>query len=166
MKIAVYTANFGDSEIFEPIAINPTVDYIYFTDKPVKSENWQIRPVSRQFEDSRLESRCYFDNSTTVLPDYDITIMHGANAQLLVNPTDLIKKFLLSDIAAFLHPHRSCIYKEAAVCKQLKKDTDYHIDQQMLKYMQANYPENYGLHACGLLLPSNIETVPTFVKLP
>jgi hypothetical protein len=91
--------------------------------------------------------------------------MHGANAQLLVNPVDLIKKFLLSDIAAFLHPHRNCVYKEATVCKQLKKDTAYHIDRQMLRYMQENYPDNYGLHACGLLLRRNTETVQSFEKL-
>lgn len=165
MRIAVYTANFGIKELFEPVVVSDKVDYIYFTDKPVASKHWQVNLVERKFDDARLESRYYFDNSTTVLSDYDITIMHGANAQLTIKPEELIRKFLLSDIAAFLHPHRKCLYKEAEVCKQLNKDTAYHIDKQMLRYMQANFPDNYGLHACGLLIRKNTEAVKNFEQL-
>ncbi|MFA5166621.1 MAG: glycosyltransferase domain-containing protein [Candidatus Paceibacterota bacterium] len=165
MKVAVYTANFGESEVYTPVAIEMGVDYFYFTDRPVSLEHWIVKTVERRFDNPRLESRYYFDNSTTVLPDYDITIMHGANAQLLISPLSLIDMFIKSDIAAFNHPHRNCIYKEAEVCKGVGKDSADKIDKQIKRYKAAAFPSNYGLHACGLIIRKNTESVQNFESL-
>lgn len=165
MKVAVYTANFGDKEAFTPIVVNNNVDYIYFTDKDINLDVWQVVKTERFFVDPRLESRFYFDRSIRTLPDYDITVMHGANAQLAIDPLELIESFLKSDIAAFKHPHRNCIYKEAEGCKRMSKDNPETIDTQIQHYREIGFPENYGLHACGLLIRRNTQAVNEFEEL-
>jgi len=166
MKVAVYTANFGEHEIFAPVVTDKRVDYIYFTDNSFRYDVWQIQNVARKFDDARLESRYYFDNSTLVLPDYDITVMHGANAQLLVSPLELIDKFLPDeyDIAAFEHPHRHCLYDEAQACKVFGKDKAGVIDTQIKRYSEELFPRNFGLHACGLIIRRNTQQIKDFER--
>lgn len=166
MKVAVYTANFGEHEMYAPIVTDKRVDYIYFTDNQVDFAVWQIRNVVRNYQSHTRESRYYFDNSILHLPEYDITIMHGANAQLLVSPLELITKFLPDDcdIAAFKHPHRNCLYAEAEACKGFGKDDKDVITQQVKRYEQELFPRNYGLHACGLLIRRNTAQIRQFEK--
>jgi len=167
MRIAVYTANFGEREIFAPVVVDKRVDYVYFTDRDISFDVWNVVRVQRKWaENDRLESRYYFDNAVRkAMSDYDITIMHGANAQLLISPIDLIDKFLVNDIAAFMHPHRNCIYEEAKACKSFGKGDPKKIDTQIKKYTEMGFPRNYGLHACGLLIRRNTAEVKHFENL-
>ena len=156
--IAVYTANISGNDILKsPIFIADNVDYIYFTNFDFNAPSpWQVRPVQPSSTPSTYQSRYYFDQSCLVLPEYTYTIMHGANSQLAVDPHYLIDTYLQStDIAAFRHPHRDCIYDEGSACISMGKDVRELIIPQMNKYRLAGYPAHNGLSACILLVRRN-----------
>ncbi len=165
--IAVYTANFSqyDPVVREPTYVNPNVDYIYFTDHPFTSTIWQVRVVSPPDSDPRRASRYYFDQSTLVLPDYDITIMHGSNANLTCDPETLITYLGECNIAAFVHPHRTSVYQEAEAVISMGKDSADTVRPQMARYRADGFPDTARLSTCILLVRRNCEQIKALEQL-
>ena len=162
--IAVYTANISSNDpLREPLVVADDVDYIYFTNRNFnQSTAWDIRKV-KSSGNPKLQSRWFFDQSCLVLPEYEYTVMHGANSQLTINPRVLIDSYLIdTDIAAFRHPHRDCIYNEGSVCKTYGKDSCDVINQQMNHYGRQGYPRHNGLSACILLVRRNTPELAAF----
>ncbi|NEZ43520.1 glycosyltransferase domain-containing protein [Paenibacillus alvei] len=58
-------------------------------------------------------------------------------------------------IAIFKHPFRDCIYKEAEEVARLKFDYAPVIEQQLEAYRKADYPQDNGLVASGLMFCSH-----------
>ena len=166
--ITVYTVEFGGHDpLREPQSINSGVDYIYITDQPLTSSTWQMRVVSPSFPDSRRSSRFYFDQSCLTFPSSTYTIMHGANSSLTADPIALIDTYLITpnvDIAMFSHPHRDCIYDEAAAVIAMGKDTATNVNPQMDRYREEGFPTHFGLHACTLMLRRNTPSLLEFER--
>ena len=53
-KIVIYTAIFGNYEGLIPQPKFTGVDYICFTDQPIKSTSWKVVEVPAQFENQCL----------------------------------------------------------------------------------------------------------------
>lgn len=162
--IAVYTANISSNDpLREPLVVADDVDYIYFTNRNFNQPTaWDIRKV-KSSGNPKLQSRWFFDQSCLVLPEYEYTVMHGANSQLAVNPRVLIDTYLAdTDLAAFRHPHRDCIYDEGSACIAFGKDTSGAIRPQMTRYQEEGYPSHYGLSACILLVRRNTPELAAF----
>jgi len=113
MTIAVYTTLFGPYDHILP-ALHDEADYILFTDQEgVEAPGWQVRQVKRPHPDGCYASRFYFDQASMVLPEYYLTIMHGANAQLIMPPCGLVAMLRPDhDIACFAHAHRTNVYEQ------------------------------------------------------
>lgn len=163
--LAVYTANIGGKDpLREPLVVSGAADYIYFTDQDFRSTVWDIRPI-KSTGDPTLQSRWYFDQSCMVLSEYEYTVMHGANSQLSVDPWELVAYLDDADMAAYRHPHRDCVYKEAEACKAFGKGNPERIDEQMAFYAGEGYPRGNGLSACILLARRRTPALAAFEAL-
>lgn len=169
-RIAVYTANFSDyDEITNPVVVNPEVDYLYFTDSPTASSSvWQIVHVNPPCSTPQHSSRYYFDQSCLVAPDYDVTLMHGANSRLLYDPVELVNRCLslYADMAIFKHPHRAHVLDEFNAVVQMGKDTEANVAPQRERYAKEGlFESGIGLSACIFMIRRNNQAVAEFEHL-
>lgn len=153
--IGVYTANFGSyDQIYEPAICNPNTIYRYFTDRAFHSTKWEVILAQSRHLSPEYCSRYHFDNPCLVMPDCAITIMHGANTELITDPYELVELYLPDkyDIAAFAHPHRQNVYQEAEACIQMHKDKPERILPQIERYRIEGFPESMRLSTCIFLI--------------
>lgn len=156
--IGVYTALFGNYDTLLPALHGGIV----FTDQNITIPFWQMRYVTLPYRDPRYESRYYFDRSCLVMPDYEYTIMHGANAQLVMSPVDLVAKLPADiDIGLFRHPHRDNVYDEAEACIAYRKDKEEVIEKQMDRYQDEGF-DGKNLSACILMVRRNTSRLQEF----
>lgn len=155
-KIAVYTAITNDYDHLRvPKIQSKDIDFFCFTDNSnLKSEKWKIIKMDdkecldpiRQAKKVKVLPHLYFS-------DYEFSLWVDANFLILSDIQNLFNTFLKeASIACYKHPHRNCIYQEAEVCIQLKKDKRSIIDNQIFNYRSLNYPESNGLIASGIIL--------------
>jgi len=173
-RIDVYTANFGSYDVpVDPIVYNDCVDYLYFTDTAFQSDNtafqsdkWNIICVDPPCDTYQRSSRYYFTQSCVVAQNYDITIMHGANAQLLRDPVSLVDEYLTdNDMALFKHPYRKTVAGEFDAVVSMGKDTAGNVSAQRQRYWDSGFPDNIGLSACILIIRRNTRVVAGFERL-
>lgn len=158
-KILLYTANFGNYDIFHEIAqtFNDYLDYVYITDIPRESKTWKIK-VIKDFQDSYLTAKMYKILPHKFFPEYDISIWIDASARNIhTNFTSLIKQMIEYNFIITKHPSRCCIYDEAITCIKSKKDKQEIIENQILRYSQEEYPKKNGLYQCGFLIRKHNE---------
>lgn len=178
-KIVVYTAIIGDyDDLKEPNIISKDYDYVCFTDMPLQSKTFDIKKVERPsilthvysfqkfpvinkiinflIQPKNVATRCarkYKVLSHKYFPNHEYSLWVDGNFLINVDIDFLIKEYLSdADIALFEHPHRNCIYKEAAVCINRKKDKSKVIKRQIEQYKKDGYPENNGLIASPIIL--------------
>lgn len=158
--IAVYTCNFGDYDpLRDPIVVDPVADYIYFTDRPRESSAWDVQVVPL-VHTPIMQSRDYFCCSTLHLPDYPITVEHGADCCLKVTASRLAAMLPPEyDIGVFPHPYRQNVYEEGDACIRFKKDTAERIKPQMERYRREGLPESVRLSTCILTIRRNTAQV-------
>jgi hypothetical protein len=139
---------------------------VLFTDQDIAPDGWTIKKVSHPLTDDNLNSRFYFCNSCEVMPDYDITIEHGADVQLQMSPGEIVERFLPDDrdVACFAHPHRTSVYEEGRMCGHWRKDNKEVIKRQMGRYEREGFPGN-DLSTCILLIRRNNERIREFEKM-
>lgn len=160
--IGVYTALFGAYDKPHPPRFED-VDYILFTDQTIKAPGWQVKRVERPHSDPRYASRYFFANSCACVPEYEYSIMHGANGELYAPPGELVARLPADvDIAAFAHPTRSNVYQEARACIRMRKDSQEVIEAQMDRYRAEDFPESVRLSACILLVRRNTPRLAEF----
>lgn len=150
MSTVIYTAIAGSGRdiLRDPEPVDG-VDYVCFTDQPLKSNIWNIRPF--EFND---ESNVIKAKHPKILPhlyfnDYDISIWVDGNI-LPKNGIVAICNSVLNhyEMALHVHPRRNCIYCE--IDHLLNKNSVY---SGMLKKQRDEYdvPVNNGLWECGVL---------------
>lgn len=155
--IAVYTALFGPYDNVQP-AVYP--NSFLFTDQDIKPDGWRVIKVESPHEDSRYASRYYFAQSCLALPAFEYTVMHGANAQLKVEPASLIKYLGDNDLACCAHPRQS-VYDEAKAVIRMRKDNREIIEAQMERYAKDGF-KGYGLSALILVVRRNSDRLREF----
>jgi GT2 family glycosyltransferase len=160
-KIAVYTAIFGDYDHLKPREFDD-VDHICFTDqRHLSVKGWRIRQVqglpSPMSADDRVRlARRFKALPHTILPEYQIWLWQDANLELNYHPGKLVAEYLQNaDLATFQHQKRNCIYDEARVCAELRKDDAEKIFPQVSRYQAEGYPRNYGLIWSALIIRRN-----------
>jgi len=171
-KIIVYSANIGKYDKFrEPTIVDPNIEYYLFTDDTsIKSNVWNI--INYKFEDKTLDnkkkSRVIKCNPHLILPEHDISIWIDANfLPLFDNAVKLLEsiKFLDKNIMIYQHRDRKCLYQEAKVVKAMNYDIPEIIDNQMARYKEDGFPENYGLFESGFVIRKNNNAVNEFNEL-
>lgn len=153
-KIVVYTCITGGyDKIKEPTLVTPGIDYICFTDnKEMKSNTWKIRPIPEELLNySKVkQQRGVKILAHRYLPDYEISIWIDGNVDTKGNINDYLNTLDLDKYSVLIpeHPARKCIYKEKDECVRQRKITGDGLNlanEQMKRYREEKYPENYGL---------------------
>jgi hypothetical protein len=156
--IGIYTALFGNYDNLLPTKFGGIV----FTDQDIGVDGWEVHQVSLPHPDPRYSSRFYFTQSSYVMPQYEYTIMHGANSQLIMKPDDLVAMLPPDiDIGVFRHPHRDNVYDEAKACIKYRKDKKEIIETQMSRYRDEDF-DGDGLSACILIVRRNTPKLQQF----
>lgn len=167
MKKVVYTACFGLDLIRDPIYCQNGWDYIFFTDnKSLKSDKWHIEYLTPDIDQRRFSRKVKILNEE-YLPGYDLSLYIDARFIPRISLDKFVKNNLENkDIAMMRHHKRSCIYDEAKICIDIKKDSEEIIKEQMARYRSEGYPNNNGLTAGGIILRKHgIESQREFMQL-
>jgi len=128
---------------------NPPIDRNVITKYPKNIKNLS----------DRRKSRFYKINSHLVSSRE--TIYLDSCLRLTNNPMPKIE----SDIAVFHHPKRNCIYDEAEICKELKLGNAQQIDEQISRYREEDFPEDFGLGENCYIIRKNNSKVMEFNEL-
>lgn len=166
-KLVVYTAIFGNKDALLPAPQFDDVAYVCFTDsQPVDSYGWQIVHIKPHFHDPRRNARMYKTLPHKFFPDHEWSLWLDGNRRLLVNPLDLIERYLSDGQHLLVHRHqlRDCVYEEASSCIELGKTNPEIMREQILRYQQAGLPRHAGVVDSSVLLrrhhdPLLIETM-------
>jgi hypothetical protein len=165
-KIIVYTVNVGGYEsVKEPLAIDPTVEYLLFTDdKTLTSEHWKVIQIERKLADPRRTSRLPKILAHKYLPDHDISVYIDSSLEI---KTPDVRKMVAeclgsSDISLYRHYKRDCVYDEI---KFVMNSTDRIVSDKdicikaLKKYEDINYPKNNGLFENAFIIRRNSEKI-------
>jgi len=163
-RIAVYTAVFGGYEGAIPQPAQKGVDYIRFTDAPVRARGWDERPVERRLEDPVREARMYKVLAHEFLPGYDVSVWIDANYLVTGDVRALVEEKLAEtpmavfDHAATRTDPRGCVYDEYGSIMDMGratgrfKDDPDRMTEQIERYRAEGYPAGKGLVFTAVLL--------------
>jgi hypothetical protein len=149
-RVVVYTALAGSFDILRDPDSVPGVDYVCFTDQPIKSNVWDVRPFRFVDESPILTAKHPKIFPHEYFPNHDLSIWCDANIRPLANIVNVMmsemKRF---DVAAFKHFRRKSPVEELAYLRKLKRWDDDNLAIQL-----AEYREYKGLRRfweCGVL---------------
>ncbi len=153
-RLVVYTAIVADYDPLKiPTVVAPDCDYVCFTDRDISWQNvWVRRRVDWTHADPARTSRHPKIRPHEYFPHHETSLWVDASIRLECAPEAFMPSHEDWDIAAFRHPHRDCIYDEAARCMEDERDDPAVITAQMLRYRQAGYREHAGLTENGVLV--------------
>ncbi|WP_318286015.1 LamG-like jellyroll fold domain-containing protein [Limnospira fusiformis] len=160
-KIIVYTCNFGNYEsVKEPLAVDPRVEYILFTDrKEIESSNWKVVYINELAENPRRASRLAKILPHKYLPDHDISVY--LDSTFTIKEPDIynmVKQCMGdSDIALYKHSERNCVYDEIDFCEKsdIRNIDSATCSKVRAKYQSINYPRQNGLFENGFIFRRN-----------
>ena len=166
MKKVCYTAIFGNYDKHrEATIVSEGWDYVLITDnKNIKSNNYEVKYIDLKQTPARNARYCKL-NYWKVLPGYDRYLWHDSSMQVNTDLNEFcdIVGANEKDLILFKHPGRKCIYHEAEVIIREKIDKAENVEPQMEKYRSMGFPENYGLHATGLMIRNDSQKLRDFM---
>lgn len=156
-KYVIYTGIFGDYDhLIEPdISLLDNVDLICFTNNPkLRSKVWDIRIVDEPNISDHMLNRKIKVLPHFYLSNYDYSLYVDGNIFLKKDFEDFFESYCDSKLlmALPIHLDRKCLYEEALVCIQQKKDNESLIRKQMTHYEEDGFPRKYGLYENNILL--------------
>lgn len=165
--MVVYTAITSGYDTFkEPDASYQDIEFIAYIEDMIKGEIWKTRQLTREYPDPNLDAKKYKVLSHQTFPDAEYTLWIDGSIRISASPAPLISQYLGdADMAVFAHPHRICIYQEAAECITKRLDNPRRIYAQVARYTQCGYPENNGLAEATIILRRNTEKVRCFNEI-
>lgn len=163
-KIIVYTVNIGGYEdVKEPTVIDPSVEYILFTDdKDLVSKHWKIIQLTDSLADPRRTSRLPKILAHKYLPEHDISVYIDSSLEIITtNVRKMVSECMEGhDIALYKHYKRKCVYDEIEF---VMNSTDRAVANKALcqsalkKYEDINYPRGNGLFENAFIFRRNNE---------
>lgn len=155
-NIVVYSAIIGTIDDLQVDQKWGEADWVLFTDQPYAGGKWEVREPVFKDSSTRRTARYHKTSPHKLFPEYEYSIWIDGTIELLCTPESLVKKYLkYADLAVLNHPDRSCVYKEAEVCKSMGLDSADLIDRQMEKYKKEGYPRNNGLAETKVVVRRN-----------
>lgn len=168
--VVIYTAIFGGKDGLLPQKKIPGVDFICFTDTPMRASPWDVRMVPSKNRDPNRCAKEFKILPHRFLKEYDVSIWIDGNFLVVGDVIDLVENVLAENsMAAFDHnatgfDARNCIYKEYESIMALMaggealKDDPEKMRCQVERYRKEGYPEEYGLISGGVLLRRHKDT--------
>lgn len=155
-SLVVYTAvSGGYDSLKRPEHLPHDCDFVCFTDDPgLRSDVWQMRPFDVYHVDPTRMARYVKTHPHVYFPEHEHSIWIDGN--LLVQGD--LRPFLdaLDDehpFAAFVHPHRDCIYAEAdEIVARGGLDDERIVRRQVEAARAEGHPEQHGLIETNVLV--------------
>lgn len=142
----IYTALFGKYDYLEEPEVFDGWDYICFTDqKDLKSSIWDIIVIENNAYQLNELNRLYKWLPHKFLKNYDTSLYIDTNISINKNPDSLVKKYLNESFIAIPYHPSDCIYNESKACVLLGKSNIENTFEQMKKYREKGFPQNFGL---------------------
>jgi hypothetical protein len=166
MSKVIYTAIIGGyDELVEPDYIPEDWDFVCFSDRDLKSETWDVRPILPLYIDNTRTARKHKLLTHRLFPDYEYSLWLDGNIKVRGDVNELLGHLDGCNYATYNHSQnqldpRDCIYDEASAIlyfgeinmkrnpeKGIKcfKDNPELIQRQMGRYRDMHYPRNNGL---------------------
>lgn len=154
MKVGLYTAVYGGYET--PKKLPDGLEGVLYTDDPniVAPPCWDVRVRNMEHiapGDSMMQHKWWKTHPEDALPGVDVSLWIDGSME--VTTGDYVERCVAAlgtdDWATVRHPHRFCIYPEAAFSATLQRYFGQPILQQADFYRSIGHPENWGLHATG-----------------
>ena len=148
----IYSAVFGNYDnVVKPEKVFKDVDYILFTDQPVKQNPWRtvhvdwFNSVDTEFKDRR-SARHFKALPGLYMPKASMFIWTDMTHEVNVHPKDIKQLYVRdNDIALFRHELRDCVFQEASAVLQYKMDSQDNVDRQLQMYTKDKYKPRSGL---------------------
>lgn len=147
----IYTCLTGKYDsLKDPDYVKQDWDYICFTDDLKQSDYkiWNLKQIPFKSKSKIVLSRFPKINPHLVLPEYEYSIYHDSNINVVNSYIyDRAEELINQNVAISIprHPYRKCIYDEAETCiregRSLKKPVI-----KLTAYLKSqHFPEAYGL---------------------
>lgn len=151
MNKTIYTAIISRYEdLKEPTIITPSWRYICYTDQPITSPVWEIRPIDVTMEPQRMARYIKINFHKFVETEYSLWL--DASFRIDTNLDLFWDKYFKSPITAPAHPIRNCVYREVASCIFNKRGDAEMIRQQGEAYKKEGVPGANGIITSGVLM--------------
>ena len=151
----IYTCLTGAYDHLEqPAAIDPSWDYICFTDTEGQDGVWQLRKIPFDSPDPVVRSRYPKILPHKVLPEYTASVYLDANLRITAPEFYRIADRLLADETAFAqveHPDRDCVYEELRYCYLKDKINTRTAFRLHRKWTAEGLPRHAGLYENNLI---------------
>lgn len=160
-RIVVYTCITDNYDFLkEPVLDFDNVRYICFSDhmeeiQTVKNTKWEIIRIPDKISskyNTTMANRYIKLHPHEFFQDADYSIYVDGNVKIVsFLGSYLMKTKAKTGIAVYAHNQRGCAYAEANACILRKKGNKENIEQQMKKYSEEGFPENFGLYECTII---------------
>lgn len=169
----VYTAITGDYDGLKelPELSRKGVECVAFLDRErIKTDPtfWSIKKAHAEFKDQNRNAKIHKIMPHLFFPDkeYSLWLDGSCRIEFPFTVERLIDIYLSdADLAVFKHPIRNCVYQEANACISAKLDDPDVIREQVNRYTKENYPSNFGLAECSVLLRRHTPAMKAFSEL-
>ncbi|MBN1575912.1 MAG: DUF616 domain-containing protein [Chitinispirillaceae bacterium] len=163
-RIVIYTSIFGGYDGLLPQRKIRGVDYVCFTDRPLRMSPWEIRTMQPQSADPVRCAKEFKILPHRFFPDHRISIWIDGNYLVVGDVAGLIDTALQEcNMAFFSHAAagsdaRDCLYEEFESIMRLGRETGKFKDDPVLmqrqieRYKKEGYPPHSGLISGGVLL--------------
>ncbi len=157
-RIAVYTCIIGEyDQLHEPLIQPNNIDYYVITDSDISPTSCWIKIDPHSFTgidkyDGYLKNRFFKMFPNIVFPNYKYSIYVDGNFKICSDFTEHVNRLSEYGMAFFRHSKRLSVKQEAEVCKILRKEKAENIDKYMERLIADDFPDNYGLLACNIIV--------------
>lgn len=174
--LVLYTAILGPSgDRLEPLGFEPGPEFhaVAYLDPVTRRHlgiagerygGWEIRPPFFTHGSSRRQARQHKLLAHELFPQARYTLWIDGCLTPRVDPRTLVDRYLGrgTELAAFKHPERDCIYQEGPACIKLRKDHANVINAQLARYREEGYPRRMGLAETTAVLRENTNALREF----
>jgi hypothetical protein len=157
-----YTAIIGPyDDLKEPSVISEGWRYICFTDQPLKSRVWEIRPVPTGIDPQRTARKIKILFHQYISDEYSLWL--DASFQINANLNDLWIKMFKAPMSAPAHPVRHYVIQEVNSCIANSRGNASQVHKQGEIY-KAIDPAMQGLISSGVLFRQRTEETITLCE--
>jgi hypothetical protein len=123
-------------------------DFVLITDNNLLNSLWDKKDIPKdaiKLTGNKINRYCKM-HPFEIFKDYDYSIYIDGNVQVVSDVRSLCELAHKSKcgIAMHMHPNRNCTYNEAEACIIYKRGNSKKIIEQMEKYKDEEFPENFG----------------------
>ena len=157
-RIAVYTCIVGKYDsLIEPLVKPDNIDYYAITDFEIPPNSLWKRidistvPIITDYSNV-LKNRYLKMNPQILFKNYKYSVYVDGNIKIYTDFTEHVNRISKYGFSHFKHSLRKSSYEEADACKLLRKDSFDAIDKYVEKLKKDNFPDNYGLLECSIIV--------------